>query len=227
MSHPLIVRHLGRQPYAPVLEAMRAFTDGRDEGTTDELWVLEHEPVFTLGQAGRPEHVLAAGEIPVIRVERGGQVTYHGPGQIVAYPLFDLRRLGIGVRELVFRIEEAIIETLAVWNIVAERRAGAPGVYVAGAKVGALGLRVRRGCSFHGLALNVAMDLEPFRRINPCGYAGLQVTQVLDLGGPGALATVADELVDAMARLFGFQPQSTQTGLPERVARPTDMEPSA
>lgn len=207
MSHQVIVRRLGLQPYTEVLESMRAFTGQRDELTTDELWVLQHEPVFTLGQAGRLEHVLAAGSIPVIKVERGGQVTYHGPGQIVAYPLFDLRRLGMGVRELVNRLEQAIIDTLEHWNIIAVRRPGAPGVYVADAKVGALGLRVRRGCSFHGLAFNVNMDLEPFLRINPCGYQGLRVTQVIDLGGPGSLADVEEALIDEMARQFGFVPQ--------------------
>ncbi|HET7267379.1 MAG TPA: lipoyl(octanoyl) transferase LipB, partial [Oleiagrimonas sp.] len=179
MSRVLNVRRLGRQPYAATWHAMQAFTDARDAGTDDELWVLEHDPVFTLGQAGKPEHVLAPGDIPVIRVERGGQVTYHGPGQIVAYPLINLRRLGVGVRELVRRIEQAIIDTLAHWDIDAARVEGAPGVYVDGAKIGALGLRVRRGCTFHGLAFNVAMDLEPFNRINPCGYAGLKVTQVV------------------------------------------------
>lgn len=181
---------------------MQAFTNERDAATDDELWVLEHEPVFTLGQAGKPEHVLAAGDIPVIRVERGGQVTYHGPGQIVAYPLINLRRLGVGVRELVRRIEQAIIDTLAHWDIHAERVDGAPGVYVDGAKIGALGLRVRRGCTFHGLAFNVAMDLEPFERINPCGYAGLKVTQVVDLGGPSGLPAVADVLVEQFCRQF-------------------------
>ncbi|HOX71290.1 MAG: lipoyl(octanoyl) transferase LipB [Dokdonella sp.] len=207
MRGETLIRRLGRQPYEPVLQAMRGFTDARDAATADELWVLQHEPVFTLGQAGKIEHVLAPGDIPVIKVERGGQVTYHGPGQIVAYPLFDLRRLGIGVRELVTRIEQAIIDTLAQWNIVALRRAGAPGVYVGEAKIGALGLRVRRGCSFHGLALNVGMDLEPFQRINPCGYQGLQVTQVLDLGGPGSLAVVEDALIEELSRQFDFTPQ--------------------
>ena len=214
MNPLLVVRRLGSQPYVPVLEAMRRFTDGRDAESLDELWLLEHEPVFTLGQAGKPEHILAAGDIPVIRVERGGQVTYHGPGQIVAYPLFDLRRLGIGVRELVTRIEQAIIDTLEHWNIVALRRPGAPGVYVGEAKIGALGLRVRRGCSFHGLALNVGMDLEPFRRINPCGYQGLQVTQVLDLGGPGSLVAVEDVLIREMSRQFDFTPQPGPAELP-------------
>ena len=225
MNLPLHVRRLGRQPYQPVLEAMRAFTDQRDPQTPDEFWLLEHEPVFTLGQAGKPEHVLVPGDIPVLRVERGGQVTYHGPGQIVGYPMIDLRRLGIGVRELVQRIEQAIIDTLGHWNIVALRRPGAPGVYVGDAKVGALGLRIRRGCSFHGLALNVGMDLEPFRRINPCGYQGLQVTQVVDLGGPGSLAVVGDVLVDELSRQFGFTPQHSPAELPSfsarAVARPT------
>jgi lipoyl(octanoyl) transferase len=204
-SHPpLLIRRLGRQPYQTTWDAMRAFTDARSADTADELWLLEHDPVFTLGQAGRMEHVLAPGEIPVIPVDRGGQVTYHGPGQIVGYPLIDLRRLGIGVRELVSRIEQAIIDTLAHWNIGAERVEGAPGVYVGGAKIAALGLRVRRGCTFHGLAFNVAMDLEPFRRINPCGYKGLAVTQVLDLGGPSRLADVEDTLVIELCRQFGF-----------------------
>src|SRR6188474_3963700 len=155
MSLPLVLRRLGRQPYEPVLAAMRAFADLRDEATEDEFWVLEHDPVFTLGQAGKPEHVLAAGDIPVVRTNRGGQVTYHGPGQVVAYPLVDLRRRHLGVREFVCRIEQALIDTLAHWDLAAARKDGAPGVYVAGAKIGALGLRVRRGCTFHGLAFNV------------------------------------------------------------------------
>src|SRR3546814_2748607 len=153
---------------------MQRFTDVRDEASTDEIWVVEHDPVFTLGQAGKPEHVLMPGDIPVLHVDRGGQVTYHGPGQIVVYPLLDLKRLKIGVRDYVCRIEQAVIDTLAEWNIGAQRREGAPGVYVNDAKVAALGIRVRRGCTFHGLAFNAAMDLEPFGRINPCGYAGLR-----------------------------------------------------
>ena len=151
---------------------MQRFTDARDEGTPDELWLVEHDPVFTLGQAGKPEHVLLPGDIPVIHVDRGGQVTYHGPGQIVAYPLLDLRRLKIGVREYVQRIEQAMIDTLADWNIGAVRREGAPGVYVDDAKIAALGIRVRRGCTFHGLAFNVAMDLEPFRGSIPAATPG-------------------------------------------------------
>ncbi len=196
---------------------MRAFTDARGPDTPDELWLLQHDPVFTLGQAGKPEHVLAAGDIPVIPVDRGGQVTYHGPGQIVAYPLLDLRRLGIGVRELVNRIEQSIIDTLAEWNIVGTRRGGAPGVYVGEAKIAALGLRVRRGCSFHGLAFNIAMDLEPFRRINPCGYAGLQVTQMLDLGGPSRLAEVEDALAAQFCRQFGLDACNAEPVLPTAV----------
>ena len=204
---------------------MRAFTDARDADTPDELWTLQHDPVFTLGQAGRMEHVLAPGEIPVIAVERGGQVTYHGPGQIVGYPLLDLRRLGIGIRELVNRIEQAMIDTLATWNIEAARREGAPGVYVAGAKIGALGLRVRRGCTFHGLAFNVAMDLEPFRRINPCGYAGLAVTQVCDLGGPGSIDAVETALIGQICLQFGLRARVADPILPEPAAVPEPVEP--
>ncbi|UYK85609.1 lipoyl(octanoyl) transferase LipB [Xanthomonas sacchari] len=201
---PCRVRQLGRQPYEPVWRAMQRFTDARDEATPDELWVVEHEPVFTLGQAGKPEHVLAPGDIPVLQVDRGGQVTYHGPGQLVVYPLLDLRRLHIGVRDYVCRIEQAIIDTLDEWNILGERRDGAPGVYVGGAKVAALGIRVRRGCTFHGLSFNVAMDLEPFHRINPCGYQGLQVTAVLDLGGPSGMQAVTPVLLAQLARQFGL-----------------------
>ena len=213
------VRDLGRRAYEPVWHAMQAFTDARDEETHDELWIVEHSPVFTLGQAGKPEHILAAGNIPVLRVDRGGQVTYHGPGQIVAYPLVDLRRLRLGVRELVERIEQAVIDVLADWNIVGERKTGAPGVYVGGAKVMALGLRVRRGCSFHGLAFNVAMDLEPFQRINPCGYEGLAVTSVLDLGGPSDPATLVPALVAALSAQLGLLPDWS-TDLPERLSTP-------
>ncbi|MGO4703536.1 lipoyl(octanoyl) transferase LipB [Dyella sp. 2RAB6] len=219
MSQPLKIRRLGRQPYEATWKAMSAFTDQRGPDTPDELWVLEHDPVFTLGQAGKMEHVLAPGEIPVVPVDRGGQVTYHGPGQIVAYPLIDLRRAGVGVREMVCKIEQALIDTLERWNIGATRLDGAPGVYVAGAKVAALGLRVRRGCSFHGLAFNVNMDLEPFHRINPCGYKGLQVTQVLDLGGPSRLAEVEDALVEEFCRQFDFIAESAAPVIPELPAR--------
>jgi lipoyl(octanoyl) transferase len=199
-----VVRDLGRYAYEPVWRAMQGFTDARNADTADEIWLVEHDPVFTLGQAGKPEHVLMPGEIPVLQVDRGGQVTYHGPGQIVAYPLLDLKRLKIGVREYVCKIEQAVIDTLAHWNIHAERRDGAPGVYVNGAKVAALGIRVRRGCTFHGLAFNIDMDLSPYHRINPCGYAGLQVTSMLDLGGPSSLDAVKPVLLEALAAQFAL-----------------------
>jgi lipoyl(octanoyl) transferase len=203
---PVRVRELGRRDYGPVWRAMQSFTDARGDDTPDELWLVEHDPVFTLGQAGKPEHVLMPGDIPVLKVDRGGQVTYHGPGQLVAYPLLDLRRLGIGVRDYVCRIEQAIIDTLSGWGIVAMRREGAPGVYVDGAKIAALGIRVRRGCTFHGLAFNIAMDLEPFRRINPCGYAGLEVTSVVECGGPASIDAARTALVTALAAQFGLAP---------------------
>lgn len=186
---------------------MERFTNQRGEQGVDELWLVEHDPVYTLGQAAKPEHVLMAGNVPVIRCNRGGQVTYHGPGQIVAYPLIDIRRLGIGVRELVNRIEQAIIDTCAHWQIVAQRREGAPGVYAGQAKIAALGLRVRHGCSFHGLALNVNMDLAPFHGINPCGYAGLQVTQMVESGSHASMADVSAELVSQLSRQLGLQPE--------------------
>ena len=211
---------LGRQAYEPVWRAMQRFTDARDQDTVDELWLVEHEPVFTLGQAGKPEHVLAPGEIPVLHVDRGGQVTYHGPGQIVLYPLLDLRRIGIGVREYVCRIEQAIIDTLDEWNIGGQRREGAPGVYVAGAKVAALGIRVRRGCTFHGLAFNIGMDLEPFHRINPCGYQGLQVTSLRALGGPSGMDAVKPVLLAELCRQFGLAPENAAApDLPGLAAR--------
>ncbi|NYE31218.1 lipoyl(octanoyl) transferase [Rhodanobacter sp. K2T2] len=219
MSLPLKVRRLGRQPYEPVWRAMSAFTDNRVADTVDELWVLEHDPVFTLGQAGKMEHVLVPGDIPVVPVDRGGQVTYHGPGQIVAYPLIDLRRVGVSVRELVNKIEQSIIDALAHWDITAARLDGAPGVYVGPAKIAALGLRVRRGCSFHGLALDVNMDLEPFQRINPCGYKGLEVTQMVDWGGPTRLADVEEVLIGEFCRQFGFDAEPAAPVLPELPAR--------
>ncbi|MCC8362871.1 lipoyl(octanoyl) transferase LipB [Lysobacter sp. A6] len=214
VARDALVRDLGRMAYEPVWRAMQAFTDARTEDTPDELWLVEHDPVFTLGQAGKPEHVLMPGDIPVIHVDRGGQVTYHGPGQIVAYPLLDLKRLKVGVREYVDRIEQAVIDTLGDWNITAARRDGAPGVYVNEAKVAALGIRVRRGCTFHGLAFNIAMDLEPFRRINPCGYAGLQVTSMLDLGGPSSLEAVKPRLLEHLAVQFGLRLQPGSPALP-------------
>jgi len=185
---------------------MRDFTASRDPETPDELWLLQHPPIYTLGQAGRLEHVLDPGDIPVLKVDRGGQVTYHGPGQIVAYLLLDLRRAGLGVRGLVHLLETAVIDLLARQGIAAEARPGAPGVYVQGAKIAALGLRVRRHCSFHGLALNVDLDLEPFSRINPCGYPGLAVTRLVDLGLKLSLDQMAEEVAKAIARRLGRLP---------------------
>jgi len=200
-----LLRDLGRQPYEPVWRAMQAFTDARDDATDDEIWLVEHEPVFTLGQAGKPEHVLMPGDIPVLHVDRGGQVTYHGPGQLVAYPLLDLKRLKLGVRDYVCRIEQAVIDTLAEWDIQGARKPGAPGVYVADAKIAALGIRVRRGCSFHGLAFNIdGQSVAPFARINPCGYQGLQVVALSDLGGPSSLEAVKPVLLAQLARQCGL-----------------------
>ena len=183
---PLTIKPLGLVDYVPTWQAMQQFTAARDETTPDELWLLEHPPVYTQGQAGKPEHVLAPGDIPVVQIDRGGQVTYHGPGQLVAYLLFDLKRSKIGVRDFVRRIEQSVIDVLAGYGIEAYGKVDAPGVYVSRAggeaKIASLGLRIRNGCSYHGLALNVNMDLEPFSRINPCGYAGLQVAQIADYG---------------------------------------------
>ena len=177
----LIVKHLGVIDFADAWQQMRNFTDARTADTPDELWLLQHPPVFTLGQAGKPEHILSAGDIPVVKTDRGGQVTYHGPGQLVGYCLFNLKRLNIGVRELVEGIEDCLVDTLAHYAINAYANRDAHGVYVADAKIASLGLRVRKGCSYHGFALNVAMDMQPFLRINPCGYADLRMTQMQDL----------------------------------------------
>ena len=205
MTRPtdLIVRVLGQRDYQSTWDAMRAFTAGRGPETSDELWLLEHPAVFTLGQAGRDEHVLAPGDIPVIRVDRGGQVTYHGPGQPIAYLMLDLRRAGIGVKRLVHLLEQAVIDLLAELGISAAARPDAPGVYVDGAKIAALGLRVSRGASYHGLALNLDMNLEPFSRINPCGYAGLAVTRIVDLVPVPDRERVAMDLADRIAALLG------------------------
>ena len=177
----MIIKHLGRVDYEPTWHAMQAFTAIRGPDTPDEIWLLEHPPVFTLGLAGRREHILHTTDIPIIPIDRGGQVTYHGPGQVVAYLLLDLKRRGYGVRELVARMEQTVIDLLADYGVAAERRERAPGVYVAGKKIAALGLRIKHGMSYHGLALNVDMDLTPFTHINPCGYAGLETTQLKDL----------------------------------------------
>jgi lipoyl(octanoyl) transferase len=178
----VILRWLGAVEYEPTIRAMQKFVDERDAAAADEIWLLEHPPVFTLGMAADRSHLLAPGDIPVVAADRGGQVTYHGPGQLVAYPLLDVRRLGINVRSLVLQLEQAVIELVAAHGIHAAARRDAPGVYVDGRKLASLGLRIRRGCSYHGVALNVNMDLEPFARINPCGLAGMQVTQLADLG---------------------------------------------
>ena len=205
LSADLKVRRLGLMAYEPVWRAMQAFTDQRDENTSDELWLLEHPPVFTQGQAGRAEHILAPGDIPVIQVDRGGQVTYHGPGQIVAYPLIDIKRLGVGVRELVKAIEQAIINVLKSYGVDAALIAGAPGVYIDGVKIASLGLRIRKGRSFHGLSFNVNMDLEPFQRINPCGFQGLQVTNLSALAEVSSMAEVEDRLIVGLSEALGYK----------------------
>jgi lipoyl(octanoyl) transferase len=195
----IVVKHLGRVDYEPTWRAMQHFTATRTETTPDELWVLEHPPVFTLGQAGKHEHLLQATDIPVIPIDRGGQITYHGPGQLVIYVLVDLKRRGYGVKELVGRMEQAVIELLEESGVKAERKPGAPGVYVSGAKIAALGLRIKQGRSYHGLALNVDMDLSPFALINPCGYPGMAVTQTSELGIPGTIADLGERLAAILA----------------------------
>lgn len=203
----LLVCNLGLADYHTTWQRMSDFTEQRDAASQDQVWLVEHPPVFTLGQAGKREHLLNPGDIPVVPCDRGGQVTYHGPGQVVAYPLLDLRRSKLGVRELVNTLEESLIRTLAHFDIEGVRRDGAPGVYVGEAKIAALGLRVRRGCSFHGISLNWNMDLEPFQRINPCGYAGLQVTQMADLLPAAQLPSmeaVASRWIDELCKLLGY-----------------------
>ena len=199
-----VLRWLGRVPYEPTWRAMQRMVDERGPDTRDEIWFLEHPPVFTLGMNSKPEHLLGTGDIPVVQIDRGGQVTYHGPGQLVVYPLLDIGRAGLGVRALVEGIERAIVATVAAWGIEAFGRRDAPGVYVGPRKLASVGLRIRRGCSYHGLALNVAMDLEPFGRINPCGYAGLEMTQMSELGGPSDLGPVADVLAPRLLAALGF-----------------------
>ena len=209
------LRLLGRVGYEPTWQAMRDFTDRRDALTPDELWVLEHDPVYTLGLAGNPTHLLNAGGIPVVKTDRGGQITWHGPGQIVVYALLDLRRLGFGPRDLVRLSESAIIATVAGYGITAERRAGAPGVYVGEAKLAALGLRVRKGCSYHGLALNVDCALGAFAGINPCGYAGLEVTSLAQLGVSTTPEAAGLRLVAALQNELkaNFRPPLTESSL--------------
>ncbi len=215
VSQLLVVRELvGMQPYPAVWHAMQAFTDARQADTHDELWLLQHEPVFTQGQAGKAEHLLFPGQIPVVQVDRGGQVTYHGPGQLVAYLLFDIGRRGMGSRELVSRIEQSLVQVLAEYGVTAQARADAPGVYVGDAKIASLGLRIRKGRSFHGLALNIDMDLEPFGRINPCGYQGLAMTQLTHFAPAVGVDEVAQRLLHRLTAAMGYQSLKFERGLP-------------
>ncbi|KKO47275.1 octanoyltransferase [Arsukibacterium ikkense] len=213
LSQQLVIRDLGSQDYTQVWHAMQRFTDKRDEQTPDELWLLEHPAVFTQGQAGKAEHLLLPGDIPVVKVDRGGQVTYHGPGQLVVYVLLDIKRRKLGVRELVTLLEQVLIELLAQHGISGNARPDAPGVYIDGKKVASLGLRVRKGCTFHGLALNVDMDLSPFSRINPCGYAGMQMVQSKDFGGPQSISQAKAEISNIFQRLLAVSELSVKTGL--------------
>lgn len=201
----LVVKKLGRQDYQPVWQAMHQFTDTRNDESVDEVWLVEHNPVFTQGQAGKAEHLLNTGDIPVVQSDRGGQVTYHGPGQLVAYFLINLRRKKIGVRELVTSIENTVIQTLQRYDIQSAARPDAPGVYVDNKKICSLGLRIRKGCSFHGLALNVNMDLSPFLRINPCGYQGMEMIQVSDLVSSSELADIEKSLIQELVSLLDYK----------------------
>ncbi|RHW75108.1 lipoyl(octanoyl) transferase LipB [Colwellia sp. RSH04] len=216
MANKLIVRDLACMDYSKVWQAMQDFTNERDESTIDELWLVEHPPVFTQGQAGKEEHLLMPGDIPVVKADRGGQITYHGPGQQVIYFMINLRRKKIGVRQLVTLIEDSIVKALADYNIVAYAKPDAPGVYIDEKKVASLGLRVRKGCSFHGLALNVNMDLSPFLRINPCGYAGLEMIQTADVNGPKDTQSAAKALVKHLTTLLEVQQVNHQAGLPKQ-----------
>ncbi len=204
MSPTALLRESGLVAFEPTWKRMQAFTEQRDSDTRDEIWFLEHEPVFTLGLNGDPAHVLEAGDIPVVKTDRGGQVTYHGPGQLVVYPLLDLRRLGLGIRSLVTALENSVIVMLATWDIEARARADAPGVYVAGAKVASIGLRVRRGASYHGVAINVDLDLAPFSRINPCGYEALPMTRICDLRAGATVASVMPDYRKALLQCLGL-----------------------
>ncbi|HCE2389326.1 TPA: lipoyl(octanoyl) transferase LipB [Vibrio parahaemolyticus] len=216
MQHQLVVKRLGRQDYEPVWKAMHEFTDQRTEETPDEVWLVEHNPVFTQGQAGKAEHLINTGDIPVVQSDRGGQVTYHGPGQLVAYFLINLRRKKLGVRDLVTTIENLVINTLKAYNIDSAARPDAPGVYVDGKKICSLGLRIRKGCLFHGLALNVNMDLTPFLRINPCGYAGMEMVQVSQFNGPSDVETVEKQLIEELVTLLDYERVEFSTEAPSQ-----------
>ena len=209
---PPRIKKLGIQPYIPVMESMRAFTSDRTADTRDEIWVLQHEPVYTLGQAGDPSNILNASNIPVEQSDRGGQVTYHGPGQLIVYPLLDLRRYSLGVRALVELLENVVIDLLAQYDIPATARREAPGVYVDGAKIAALGLRIRKSCSFHGLSLNVDMDLKPFDGINPCGYEALPVTQLADHVTVEGIDATADQVVDRLLAALSARVKMRELG---------------
>ncbi|WP_010446424.1 lipoyl(octanoyl) transferase LipB [Vibrio rotiferianus] len=216
MQHQLVVKRLGRQDYEPVWKAMHEFTDQRTDDTPDEVWLVEHNPVFTQGQAGKAEHLINTGDIPVVQSDRGGQVTYHGPGQLVAYFLINLRRKKLGVRDLVTHIENLVINTLKAYNIDSAARPDAPGVYVDGKKICSLGLRIRKGCSFHGLALNVNMDLGPFLRINPCGYEGMEMVQVSQVGGPKDIEAVEKQLIQELVTLLDYEQVDFSTEAPSQ-----------
>ncbi len=204
MQPPLIIKDLGRQDYQTVWQAMQSFTDTRTADCADEIWLVEHNPVFTQGQAGKPEHLINSHQIPVVQSDRGGQITYHGPGQQIAYILLNLRRNQLSVRELVSHLENAVIQTLAQLGIEAYAKPDAPGVYINQKKICSLGLRIRRGCSFHGLALNVDMDLTPFQFINPCGYAGMEMTQVCDFTPKTTMTDVQTILINQLIRLLNI-----------------------
>ena len=207
----VVLRWLGRVDYEPVWRDMQRRTEMADEQTADEIWFLEHPPVFTMGMNAKREHVLAPGDIPVVNIDRGGEVTYHGPGQLVVYPLLHMKRHGLGVRALVEGIERAVIATVAEWGIEARGDRKAPGVYVGSRKLASIGLRIKNGRSYHGLALNVDMDLEPFKRINPCGYEGLEMTQVVELGGPSDLEAVARAMAPHLTAALGIDQSATST----------------
>jgi len=213
LNQQLLIRDLGLVDYTTAWHEMQNFTDNRTEQTPDQLWLLEHPPVFTQGQAGKAEHLLMPGDIPVVQVDRGGQVTYHGPGQLVVYILLDIKRRKIGVRELVSLIEQCIVDGLQSYGVTAYARPDAPGVYVEGRKVASLGLRVRKGCTFHGLALNVNMDLTPFQRINPCGYAGMEMIQTKDIGGPDSVSLAKQMLLAQFLRQLAISTPDYKTGL--------------
>jgi lipoyl(octanoyl) transferase len=204
MGKPLVVKNLGKESYAETFQAMKSFTDSRDERSADEFWFVQHPPVYTFGQAGKLEHLLTPGGIPIVHSDRGGQVTYHGPGQLVCYLLLDIRRLQLGVRDLVTAIEQSIVQLIKSYGVAAEAKPEAPGVYVDDRKLAALGLRIRKGCSYHGLSLNVDMDLNPFSNINPCGIKGLEVVDMKRLGIDRPMANVISELTDILIQQIGY-----------------------